>query len=203
MYTSNKPLFSKSTFCTIHKAFFLSPTTPEWGGGLGVRMRQGVGCEIFFSEYCAFCCATICFCLHCVLVISYLSTIFGIPPLFRLPSSFKGTVSRAFASGFFHESVSPQPQSIPLRSFRKFAEIFASQGAPPVSTTTVAQLPLVSMTPAANFSTIFTSVVDDIGGKFAISVKDAGGGGRQIATGINDTGGKFATVNDNSGKQWE
>jgi hypothetical protein len=48
---------------------------------------------------------------------------------------------RFFASGFFHESVSPPAQSIPLgpfRFFRKFAEIFASQGVPPVSTTPVA-----------------------------------------------------------------
>jgi hypothetical protein len=44
--------------------------------------------------------------------------------------------------------------------FRKFAEIFASQGAPPVSTT--------------NFSSIFASVVDT-GGKFATGVNDAGG----------------------------
>jgi hypothetical protein len=42
--------------------------------------------------------------------------------------------------------------------FRKFAEIFASQGAPPV----------------ANFSTIFASVVDT-GGKFATGVNEAGG----------------------------
>jgi hypothetical protein len=53
----------------------------------------------------------------------------------------------------------------------------------------VANLPLVSTTPAANFVTSFTSVVDT-GGKFA--------------TGFNDTGGKFATgVNDTSGKQWD
>jgi hypothetical protein len=56
--------------------------------------------------------------------------------------------------------------------FRKFAEIFASQGAPPVSTT-----------PVANYSTIFASV--DTGGKFA--------------TGVNDTGGKFST-DDTGGK---
>ena len=46
------------------------------------------------------------------------------------------SVTRFFDSGFFHESVSPQPQSIPLGSFkffRKFAEIFASQGAPPAA----------------------------------------------------------------------
>ena len=70
----------------------------------------------------------------------------------------------------------PSPRVFHLDRFefvRKFAEIFASQGAPPVSTT-----------PVANFSTIFANVVvtggkfatgvNDIGGKFAISVKDAG-----------------------------
>ncbi len=45
------------------------------------------------------------------------------------------------------------------------------------------------MTPGANFSTSFASVVDT-GGKFATSV--------------NDTSGKFAIgVNDVGGKQWE
>ncbi len=47
--------------------------------------------------------------------------------------------------------------------FRKFTEIFASQGAPPVSTT-----------PAANFATIFPSVIDT-GGKFAAGVNVTGG----------------------------
>jgi hypothetical protein len=47
---------------------------------------------------------------------------------------------------------------------RKFAEIFASQGAhAPVSTT-----------PVANFCTSFTSVVDT-GGKFATGVNNTGG----------------------------
>jgi hypothetical protein len=77
------------------------------------------------------------------------------------------------------------------------------------------------MTPMANFSTRFASVVDTVG-KFATGVNDAGSKLppvsmtpvanchryqrhlRQIATGINDTGGKFATgVNDTGGKQWE
>ena len=79
--------------------------------------------------------------------------------------------------------------------FRKFAEIFASQGAPPVSTT-----------PVANFSTIFASVVDT-GGKFATRRQICRRYQRhhwQFATGINDTGGKFAIgVNDTGGKQWE
>ncbi len=46
----------------------------------------------------------------------------------------KGSATRFPISGFFHESVSPKPLSILLGSFRffsrKFAEIFASQGAP-------------------------------------------------------------------------
>jgi hypothetical protein len=70
--------------------------------------------------------------------------------------------------------------------FRKFAEIFASKGAPPVSTT-----------PVANFATSYPCVVDT-GGKFATSVNDTGG---KFAAGFNDTGGKFATsVNDTGGK---
>jgi hypothetical protein len=67
---------------------------------------------------------------------------------------------------FFHESVSPQPQRIPLglvRIFWKFTEIFVSQGAPTVPTT-----------PASNFATSFASV-DDTGGKFAAGVNDTGG----------------------------
>jgi hypothetical protein len=88
---------------------------------------------------------------------------------------------RLFASGFLHDSPSLQPLKITLRSFRIFSiftEIFASQSAPPVSTT-----------PLANFATSFACVVDT-GGRFA--------------TGINDTGGKFATgVVDTGGKEWK
>jgi hypothetical protein len=49
-------------------------------------------------------------------------------------------VSRDLNPGFFHESVSPQPLSLPLglfQIFSKFTEIFAAQGAPPVSLTQV------------------------------------------------------------------
>jgi hypothetical protein len=64
----------------------------------------------------------------------------------------------------------------------------------------VANLPPVSTTPAANFATSFTRVVDT-GGKFATGVSDTGG---KFATGINNTGGKFATgVVDTGGKQYD
>ena len=66
-----------------------------------------------------------------------------------------------------------------MGSFRIFSKIrgdIRSQGAPPVSTT-----------PVANFSTIFASVVDT-GGKFAAGVNDTGG---EFATGVVDTGGNF------------
>jgi hypothetical protein len=59
---------------------------------------------------------------------------------------------------------------------------------------------MVSTTPAANFSTSCTSVVDK-GGKFASSIDNTSG---KFATGVNDTSGKFAPgVNDTGGKQWE
>jgi hypothetical protein len=76
----------------------------------------------------------------------------------------------------------PSPRLFHLdrfKFFQKFAEIFASQGAPPVSTT-----------PAANFSTIFASVVDT-GSKFATGVNDTGG---KFATGVNDAGGKLPPI---------
>jgi hypothetical protein len=102
--------------------------------------------------------------------------------LFSLFLNLKRTVSRDFLLlVFFMNQFPPSPRVFHLdrfEFFRKFAEIFASQGAPPVSTTPVANLPPVSATPVANFSTIFASVVDTSG---------------KIATGINDTGGKFAT----------
>ncbi len=67
---------------------------------------------------------------------------------------FKGTLSRDFLLLVFcHESVSPKPLNIPLGPFQifwKFAEIFAAQGWPPVSTTPVANLPPVATTLVAN-----------------------------------------------------
>jgi hypothetical protein len=74
------------------------------------------------------------------------------PALLPLPSktkkytfrkkAFTGTVSRDFFFWFFHELVSPKALIIPLwpiNFFRKFTEIFAAQGLPPVSTTSVAR----------------------------------------------------------------
>ncbi len=69
----------------------------------------------------------------------------------------------------------PSPWVYRFEFFRKFSEIFAAQGCPPVSTT-----------PVANFANRFTSVVDT-GGKFATGVNDTGG---KFAAGVNDTGGK-------------
>jgi hypothetical protein len=66
-----------------------------------------------------------------------------------------------------------------FKFFRKFAEIFASQDAPPVSTT-----------PVANFSTISASALDT-GGKFATGVKDTGD---KFATCVNDAVGKLPPV---------
>jgi hypothetical protein len=73
---------------------------------------------------------------------------------------------------FFHESVSPQPQSIPVGVLQIFSKIHGDirQGAPPISTTPAANLPPVSTTLAANFATSFASVVVT-GGKFATGGK--------------------------------
>jgi hypothetical protein len=76
-------------------------------------------------------------------------------------------VSRDFCFWFFHESVSPQPQSIPDRFifFRTFAEIFASQG--------------------ATLHGIINDTIDT-GGKFATSSASFVGTGGKFATGVND-----------------
>jgi hypothetical protein len=85
------------------------------------------------------------------------------------------SVKCSFASGFFHESVSPKPLSTPLGPFRIFSKIRGDIR-----------------------SSRLTTGISDTSGKFATGVNDTGG---QIATGINDTGGEFATgINDNGGK---
>jgi hypothetical protein len=65
------------------------------------------------------------------------------------PPHIKGTESRDFLlMVFFHESVSPQPQRIPLRPFRIFSKIRNSR---------------------------CTNGINDTGGKFATDVVDTGG----------------------------
>ncbi len=82
---------------------------------------------------------------------------------------------RFFAFGFFHESVSPQPQSIPFRPFRIFSKIRGD----------------------IRESRCATGI-NDTGGKFATGVNNTGG---KIAAGINDATGKFATgISDTGGK---
>jgi hypothetical protein len=62
----------------------------------------------------------------------------------------KGTVSQDFLL-FFHESSSPKDY-FPLGSFQIFLKIHGDiQGAPPVSTTLVANLPPVSTSRVANW----------------------------------------------------
>jgi hypothetical protein len=126
-------------------------------------------------------------------------------------SFLKGQCHEIFCFWFFYESVSPQPQSVPLGPFRIFSKIrgdirkstcttgvndtggkFATGvndtdgKLPPVSTTPAASLPPVSTTPAANFATSFPCAVDT-GGKFATGVNDTGD---KFAAGVVDTGGK-------------
>ncbi len=77
-------------------------------------------------------------------------------------------------SNFFENSRRYSQLKDRFEFFRKFAEIFASQGVPPVSTTKVANLPPVSITQGKMVAKFATGVVDT-GGKFAASVVDTGG----------------------------
>ncbi len=94
---------------------------------------------------------------------------------------------QCLASGFFHESVSPQPQSISLELFQIFSKICK-------------YIRKSRCTTGINN----TGGVNDTGGKIADSINDTGG---KFATGINDIGNKicyqFANVVDTSGKSWE
>ena len=54
-------------------------------------------------------------------------------------------------------------------------------------------MPPVSTTPAANFATSFTSVVDT-GGKFATGVNDTGGNFATSFNSVVDTGGKLPPI---------
>jgi hypothetical protein len=76
---------------------------------------------------------------------------------------------RFFASGFFHESVSPQPQSIPLGPFQIFSKI-------PV---------------AIRHRCQFTTGVVETGGKFAAGIVDTGGKFATVINNTSETGGKI------------
>ncbi len=105
------------------------------------------------------------------------------------PPFFKGTVSQDFNFCFFHESVSPQPQSIPLGPFQIFSKMCEDVR-----------------------KSRCTTGINDTGGKFATGINDTVGKfchqfasvvdtGSKFATGVNDTGSKFVTgVNDTGGK---
>jgi hypothetical protein len=84
---------------------------------------------------------------------------------------FKGTVSRDFLLLVFYESVSPQPQSIPLRPFQIFSKIRGDIR-----------------------KSRCTAGVNDTGGKFATSSPCAVDTGGKFATGVNDAGGKLPPV---------
>jgi hypothetical protein len=100
-----------------------------------------------------------------------------------------GAFGKFYIKGFFRESVSPQPQSIPLGPFQIFSKIRGdirkprctagvndtgcAPNLPPVSLTPVATLPPVSTT-LAKLVEKFTSVIDT-SGKFSTGVVDTGG----------------------------
>jgi hypothetical protein len=88
---------------------------------------------------------------------------------------------------FFHESSSPKPLKITLRSFRIFSKILRDI-CKSRCTTGVNNI-------CGNFANGTAGAVDT-GGKFAIGVKDTGG---TFATGVNKTGGKLPFVSTTLG----
>jgi hypothetical protein len=90
--------------------------------------------------------------------------VFTIPVTLGAPTQLyihsRDSVTRFFASGFF-ESVSPQPQSIPLGPFQIFSKIRGDirkspvANLPPVSTTPAAKL----LIPVANLPPMSTTLV--------------------------------------------
>jgi hypothetical protein len=108
--------------------------------------------------------------------------------MFSVLTPLKGHFNKIFCFWFFHESVSPQSQSIPLGTFQKFSKIRGDicKSGCTTGITPVANLPLMPTTPGANFATSFASVVDT-GGKFATAVNITSG---NFAAGVNDISGK-------------
>jgi hypothetical protein len=73
-------------------------------------------------------------------------------------------VSRDFFILFFHKSFSPKPWKITSGSFRffsKIGDIFASQGAPPVSTTSVADLQPVLTSPVVRLDLTWGKMIHE------------------------------------------
>ncbi len=74
--------------------------------------------------------------------------------------NWKGQCHKIFCIRVFSWIIFPQAPENNTRVisiFRKFAKIFASQGAPQISMTMAAKLPLVSMTPPENFLLVSTT----------------------------------------------
>jgi hypothetical protein len=107
-------------------------------------------------------------------------------------ASLKGQCHEIFCFCFFHESVSPPPESIPFRPFRIFSKIRESRCTTGINDTGGKFATGISDT-GGKFFTIFANIVDT-GGKFATGVNDAGGKfagtSSKFATGVVDTGGK-------------
>ncbi len=103
------------------------------------------------------------FYLICILLAGFHKIEFAICICFSYWCNLKGQCQEIFCFWIFSWISFPLAPECSTRTvsnfFRKFLEIFASQGAP-----------LVSTTPAANFSTSCASVVDT-GGKLATDVK--------------------------------
>ncbi len=108
-------------------------------------------------------------------------------------NAWRDSITRFFASDFFHESSSPKPLKIILGSFQMFSKISRdirnSGKLPLLLMTPAANLPPVSTIPEANFATSSCGVVDT-GGKLSllrISLIIF----EKFAAGVTDTKGKF------------
>jgi hypothetical protein len=112
----------------------------------------------------------------------------------------RDSVARFSTSGFFQESVSPKPLSIPLGSFRIFSkirvDIHSSRFATGVNNTggkckksLIIKVLIIVWTTVANLPPVSTTL-GKLVEKFAAGVVDTGG---NFAAGVVDTGGKFAT----------
>ncbi len=106
-----------------------------------------------------------------------------------------------FASGSFHESVSPQPQSIPLRPFRIFSKICGDNRSSRFATG-AAPVAMEKIFNQKNFNNCIWSPlgsrgnidinVNDTGGIFATMSTTQGELVAKFTAGVVDTGGKFA-----------